>query len=127
MKRWLVAASVALFGLALAACGAEADVEVGTDTAAALDRIETGIDELGAEIEGSALAQDLQSGWEEVEADLTEMVESVRAGEAVDTEAVEAGLDEFQDRLQSVEVEEGLEDAWSRLRAGFDALMAELG
>lgn len=127
MRKCLCNLPVALLVLAIGACGSEANIELDTDTAAAVDRLEAEIEALGDEVQGSEFSQDLASAWEEMEGELTDMVGSVRTGDAIDLEQIQAQMDQFQQRLESVEVEQSLEDTWSRLRAEFDALMAEVG
>jgi septal ring factor EnvC (AmiA/AmiB activator) len=116
-----------LLGLVLAACLGEAEVDLDADTQQALDRVESEVDQLRDEIDASELQADLESAWEAVEEELTQTVQSIRSGEAVDTEEIERQLDEFQQTLESVDAQESLEEAWSELRTNLEEVMAAFG
>jgi hypothetical protein len=111
----------------LVACGGDADVELDPDTAETVDQIEDSITQLGEEIEASELQADLESAWDSVDEELSQTVDSIRAGEAIDTDAIEQQMEEFQQTLESVDAEQDLRDAWTELRADLQDLMEDVG
>lgn len=111
----------------LVACGGDADGELDADTAETVGQIEDSITQLGEDIEASELQADLESAWDSVDEELSETVDSIRAGEAIDTDAIEQQMDEFQQTLDSVDAEQDLRDAWTELRTDLQGLIQDIG
>lgn len=96
------------------------------DLSGAIEEIEAEINALQAQIQNSAAAEDLQSAWTDLTAELTvAMSEMVQDG-VVDSTAVEAALDDFQADLEALgdEVEPELVAAWEALRTKIESLMS---
>lgn len=111
----------------LAACGGDTGLDLDEDTTQALDDLETQLDEVQNQIDASEFQQELETAWNTIEDDVNDAIDSLRAGEAVDTEQIEEQLDQFQQELESVEVEDELREAWDQLRSDLEQLMNEMG
>ncbi|HSJ35003.1 MAG TPA: hypothetical protein VLB85_08110 [Acidimicrobiia bacterium] len=119
-----VLAVLAVFGLV--ACG-DATVDLDPETGAIVDGVEGEISRLGDEIDASGVEAELAAAWESLETRLTSAVDSVRSGEAIDTEAIRTEVEEFQSDLESSEAAATVRDAWSTLRAQLDQMLSQLG
>src|SRR5690606_19884317 len=93
-------AVLAVFGLV--ACG-DATVDLDPETGAIVDGVEGEISRLGDEIAASGVEADLAAAWESLETRLRSAVDSVRSGDALDTEAIRTQVEEFQSDLESSE------------------------
>jgi hypothetical protein len=94
------------------------------DVTAAVENIQTQIDTVGEEIENSEAAEDLRDGWADVQSEIESAVESIAAGEQIDTEAIQTELDEFQADVEAArdDVSDELVAAWESLRDQFEQL-----
>lgn len=117
-------AVLAVFGLV--ACG-DATVDLDPETGAIVDGVEGEISRLGDEIAASGVEADLAAAWESLETRLRSAVDSVRSGDALDTEAIRTQVEEFQSDLESSEAAATVRDAWSTLRAQLDQMLSQLG
>lgn len=127
MRKPIQTAIASLLVLGLVACGGETTSQLDAENNAAVDEIESEIDRFADELEAAEVEDELRSAWESVEAELTQGVEALRSGEAVDTDAIQREFDEFQQTLDASEIEAALQEAWTELRANFDRLMTEMG
>lgn len=125
---------VALVGaLAVAACSdtpgtvddAVSSIPDEGEMADALTDIQAEIETVATAIENSDAADDLQTAWSEVRAQINEAMNSITSDEAIDTEAIRAELEEFQAEVEAAgdEVGADLESAWNELRSRIEQLI----
>lgn len=116
-------AVLALF--ALAACG-NSGVDLDADTEAMVSQVETEVSQVADQVEAAAADTAVVDAWDALEAELSSMVDSVRSGTDIDTEAIEAEMDQFAREVENSDVADELQEAWTELRSRFDALVAAL-
>lgn len=119
-----VLAVLAVFGLV--ACG-DTTVDLDPETGAIVDGVEGEISRLSDEIDTSGVEAELAAAWDSLETRLTSALDSVRSGEAIDTEAIQTEVDEFQSELEGSEAAATVRDAWSTLRTQLDQMLSQLG
>lgn len=130
LKGLLLAAIVVL----LAACGTddaalttlqEEMEEAGDDAAAAIANAQEELADIGQRIQESEAAGDLQTAWEELQAELTEFFTEG----TVDREQLEQIMDDFEAQLDAAGDQIGPEirEAWGTLRAEIERLIQQAG
>lgn len=109
----------------LAACG-NSDVDLDSESALA-DRVESEVSEVADQIDVGEVETEVAAAWDDLQAELTSVVASVRSGVDVDTEAIEAQMQQFSQQIENSDVADHLRQAWTELKAQFDAMMAGIG
>lgn len=110
----------------VAACG-NSDVDLDSEGAALADRVESEVSEMADQIDVGEVETEVAAAWDDLQAELTSVVASVRSGVDVDTEAIEAQMQQFSQQIENSDVADDLRQAWTELKAQFDAMMAGLG
>lgn len=129
---------LALFMVAVAACGTEDATlttlqeelgEAGDEAAAAIAAAQEELVDLGQRIQESEASDDLQNAWADVQAELTEFFTSVQTEGTVDTEQLEQIMDDFESQLDAAEdqITPEVREAWDALRAEVERLAEEMG
>lgn len=97
--------------------GMAADPETMADLQAQLD-------EFSDAVAQSQAAQDLETSWNTLSAELAASVAAISEDGTVAREEIESGLEDFEERLDELDVEESVRSAWESLRSQLEQVMA---
>jgi len=100
------------------------EADTASDPAELAARLQLELATLGEEIQASEGAEELQTAWTEVEAQVSSALEDIQEG-TIDTGGLESQLDEFQATLDAMGDDVGSEvrEAWESLRSSLEELM----
>lgn len=100
------------------------EADTGSDPAELAARLQLELATLGEEIQASEGAEELQTAWTEVEAQVSSALADIQEG-TIDTDGLESQLDEFQSTLDAMGGDVGSEvrEAWTNLRSSLEELM----
>lgn len=88
--------------------------------------VEAEMSSLATAIQNSEAAADLETAWNDVQAELTAAIASMQTDGSIETDELEDELDEFQSAIEqaSDSVEPELMDSWDSLRSKIEQMMS---
>lgn len=82
------------------------------------------IDELSDAISESEAADELNSAWDTLNAELAASIAAIQEDGTIAREEIESSLEDFEQQLDELDVEENVRTAWESLRSHVEALMS---